>query len=901
VSTSELLTAWEGSVLRRIVAIGFASVSVLLGFLLAFHTPPHRRDAAANNPARTQDSRVALSEALLALPLSFEPTADAQRLTGDFLARGRNYTLLLAPSEVTFLPNRTAPPNTGSASINPPTSMRMQFAGSNPAAQLVGQDDSGAVSNYFIGSDASKWRQGVPRYNKVRVRNLYDGIDLLYYGKNSALEHDFIVAPGRDPAAINFSFGPGSSMKLDRDGALNVTSKGGTLRLLKPRVYQQTGETQTAIEGQYQLLAGNRVGFRIGEYDKRSTLVIDPVLDFSTYFGGSAPTGIEAMTLDSSGNIYIIGSTNPPNFPLVNPFQTTGNPTDCGTPSAPNPCGTPFVAKFNPTASALIFSTYFGGVSRIEEEYSVAVDSDENVYVAGITDSADFPTTPGAYSTTYQANPCSHPMCFEAFVSKFASSGSSLVYSTYLGAADSSTSIAQNSLAVDSSEHAFVTGYASSPSFPTTPGAFQTTCAVPFGNCNAVFITEFDVAGSALMYSTFLGGSTAEEPGALSLDSAGLAVVAGFTGSTDFPLVNPYQSTPAQGFVAKLNSDGSGLVFSTYFGVSQSMQLQFDALALDSSDNIYLTGFVSPGELITTPGSYLPSVPATSTGTFIFASKFNSTASVLDYSTYVSGPAPGTNQSSSGFAIAVDALGQAYLTGATTDTEYPQVNPINPNFAPTCSDPGNAICQKAFITLLNAQGSALLFSSYFGGSNADAGFAIDVNSAQSIYVAGQTSSPDFPTVNAFQSTFNGSGNGFLAKIQIAPIAVAPASLTFSQNVGSASAAQTVTLSNATAAAVPLNSISANAPFSETDTCAGSVPAASTCTVSVVFTPTATGPASGSLTITYNTSSTFVVGLSGAGTQPSVMIAPATRHLARRRSPSPARRSPPLFPIREPVR
>jgi hypothetical protein len=215
------------------------------------------------------------------------------------------------------------------------------------------------------------------------------------------------------------------------------------------------------------------------------------------------------------------------------------------------------------------------------------------------------------------------------------------------------------------------------------------------------------------------------------------------------------------------------------------------------------------------------------------------------------------------------------VTGATTETEYPQVNPINPNFVPTCTDAGNVVCQKAFITLLNAQGSGLLFSSYFGGSNVDAGFAVRVDSSQSIYVAGQTSSPDFPTVNAFQSTFNGSGNGFLAKIQIAPIAVAPTSLTFSQNVGSAGAAQIVTLSNATAASVPLNSISANAPFSETDTCAGSVPAASSCTVSVVFTPTATGPASGSLTITYNTSSTLVVGLSGTGTQPSVMIAPAT--------------------------
>jgi centrosomal CEP192-like protein/beta-propeller repeat-containing protein len=869
--------------LRRIVATGFASVSVLLGFLLAFHTPL-RRDASVHNSARTQESRAALSKALLALPLSFEPSADPQRLTGDFLARGRNYTLLLSPSQVTFLPNTTVPSKTDSTSITPPTSARMQFAGSNPAAQMEGQDDSGAVSNYFIGRDASKWRTGVPRYNKVRVRNLYEGIDLVYYGKNDALEHDFIVAPGRDPAAINFSFGSGSSMKIDRDGALNVTSSGGTLRLLKPRVYQMNGETQTAVNGQYELRTGNRIGFNVGKYDQSSTLVIDPVVDFSTYFGGSGDDGIQGMTLDSSGNIYIIGNTGSPNFLLVNPFQTTGNPTDCGTPSAPNPCGTPFVAKFNPTASALIFSTYFGGISRTEEAFSLAIDSGENVYVAGLTGATDFPITSGAYSTTYQANPCSHPMCFESFVSKFAPSGSALVYSTYLGAADSSTAIGSNSLAVDGSGHAFVTGSTSSPSFPTTPGAFQTTCAQPSGNCNAVFITEFNTAGSALVYSTYLGGSVAEEPGALSLDSAGRAVVAGFTGSTDFPLVNPYQSTPAQGFVAKVAAGGSGLVFSTYFGVGQSMQLNIRALALDSSDNIYFTGFVDVGELTTTPGSYLPSLPANDSSAFSFASKFNSTASVLEYSTYLAGSATGTDQFNSALAIAVDALGQAYVAGFTQESDYPQVNPLsNPNLTPgTCVNPGQAACAKAFLTLINAQGSALLFSSYFGGSNQDASSAITVDSAQSIYLAGETNSNDFPVVNAFQPTYGGGtcvdgpcSDVFLAKIQIAPIAVAPTSLMFSQNVGSASAAQIVTLSNATAAAVPLNSISANAPFSETDTCAGSVPAASTCTVSVVFTPTTTGPASGSLTITYNTSTTFVVGLSGTGTQPSVMIAPSS--------------------------
>ena len=894
--------------LRRALALVIVSLGVACAFLLARPSAPHRTGASSATVAPLGSSTVGIEQKLAQMPLSFEQNAGQTDSSVNFLARANNYTLFLKPTEAVlsaYAPtDRKHPARTalGSAAV------RMRFVNANENAKVEGEDNSAGVSNYFMGKDPKTWRTNVPRYKDVRVRGLYDGIDLLYYGKDRELEHDLIVAPGKDPGVIGMSFGDAAELKIDPAGDLVVGLKNGELRLRKPRIYQHEGEKLAAVDGGYVLRGANQIGFSIGKYDPSQPLVIDPVLVFSTYFGGNGGDGvsvvIESVALDASGNIYVAGITSSPSFPLKSPFQGTVPADACGTMAAPAMCLLGFVSKFNPSASALIYSTYFGGTSDEEEADSVAVDANENVYVAGNTIAADFPTTMGAFSTTFVAGTCQESPqfefpCREAYVAKFDSSGASLDYSTYVGSVGDTAIFGSRSLVVDSSGHAFLNGNTSSTSFPTTPTAFQPTCilAVEDGNlCFKAFVTELNPAGSGLVYSTYLGGSGEDNGGQIALDSTGLAVVAGGAQSTDFPLVNPVQTTPSQGFFAKLKADGSGLVFSSYFGGPQNSNTLIEGIALDQNDDIYLAGLAS-GPFPTTPGAYLTSIPPTLTGEFGFVSKIDKSGSTVVYSTWLAGPGPGTNEFTSAGALAVDSLGQAYVVGSTSEAEFPQVNPLFPDFVGgTCTGAGQLECTKAFVSVFNATGSLLVFSTYLGGSGVDAAVSMALDPSQSIYVVGQTSSTDFPVVNAFQSTYSGGNcttapcsDGFLAKMQIVPVSASPGGLTFSADVGSTSPAQNVTISNASTQAIPVTAVVASTGFSETNTCAAGIPAGGACTVSVSFSPTAAGPATGSLTVTYTAAAggTVAVPLTGTGTVPTVTVAPTSLQFSSQAIGSPS--------------
>jgi hypothetical protein len=336
------------------------------------------------------------------LPLTFEQSGSWGATA--FLARTTNYELSLEPTEAVLAPYFRTKSLLSKNRL--PEAVQMRFVGANQNATIEGQDKSAAVSNYFIGNDPKKWRLRVPRYRTVRVSNLYDGIDLVYYGKSGELEHDLVVAPGKSPAAIKMSFSNSAGLKIDGNGDLIARLKDGELRLRKPKIYQENGATLEVVDGNYSLRDPNLVEFTVEKYDRRRPLVIDPVLVFSTYLGGNNDDGIESVAVDSSGNIYAVGSTASANFPLQNPLQATQNPTVCGTPPTTFLCGIGFVTKFNPSGSALIYSTYFGGTGTEEQARSVVVDTNENVYVAGTTTSSDFPATPGAYSTTFVAGQC---------------------------------------------------------------------------------------------------------------------------------------------------------------------------------------------------------------------------------------------------------------------------------------------------------------------------------------------------------------------------------------------------------------------------------------------------------------------------------------------------------------
>src|ERR1022692_4291600 len=389
----------------------------------------------------------------------------------------------------------------------------------------------------------------------------------------------------------------------------------------------------------------------------------------------------------------------------------------------------------------LVYSTYLGG-SGDDIGQGIALDSSGNAYVTGYTSSTDFPTTSGAFQTSCgRGCGSAHP---DAFVTMLNPSGSALVYSTYLGGSSSDYG---NGIALDSSGNAYVTGQTGSANFPTTPGAFQTSCGGGCGSPDA-FVTMLNPSGSALVYSTYLGGSSSDYGNGIAVDSSGNAYVTGVTNSTDFPTMNPLQPTYGGGgdaFVAQLNPTGSALVYSTYLGGSGD-DFAYDT-AVDSSGNAFVTGITFSTNFPTMN----PLQPTYGGNGDAFVTKFNPTGSGLIYSTYLGGSG---EDSSNG--IAVDSSGNAYVTGGTSSPNFPTMNPLQPTFAGV---------QDAFVAQLNPTGSALVYSTYLGGSGDDTGQGIAADSSGNAYVTGQTGSANFPTMNPLQPTYGGGGyDAFVTKM-----------------------------------------------------------------------------------------------------------------------------------------
>jgi len=883
------------------------------------------------------------------LPLSFEPNDGQTNPEVKFLSHGRGYTLFLTRKEAVLAlqkPSAVSPQlsvkgkwrlDSGKSkletrnasrlslesaisnlrflvpsleypaprSIAPaptpqppaPDVVRLELVGANPQARVVGLDELPGKSNYFIGNDPKKWRTNVPTYAKVRYADVYPGIDLVYYGKNSEvrgqksegeseagaewraqLEYDFVVAPGADPKAIRFFMVGAKRFCLGSDGDLLVEVGNGEVHFQKPVVYQLAAgaglraATSAArnpkskignpksLDGQYVLLAGNRLGFEVRGYDRSRPLIIDPlVLSYSTYLGGSSQDVGQAIAVDGSGNAYVTGSTASTDFPTANPLQATNH----GGPSA-----TPldaFVAEINAAGSALVYSTYLGG-SGNDVGQGIAVDGSGNAYVTGWTGSTDFPTVNPLQATNNAWNTASQGT---SFVAKLNAAGSALVYSTYLGGTSSlgnpSKDVGQ-AIAVDASGNAYVTGLTTTTDFPTVNPLQATNNASIYGTS---FVAKLNAAGSALIYSTYLGGSGADVGQAIAADASGNAYVTGTTSSSNFPTVNPLQatdktsiSTLGTSFVAKLNAAGSALVYSTYLGGSDSDQ--GIGIAVDSFGNAYVTGITTSNDFptvnpiqATIKGFHDPAYQGTS-----FVAKLNAAGSALVYSTYLGG-----SIADQGLGIAVDDSGNAYVTGWTLSDDFPTVNPLQ-----AMSHQG---VEDAFIAEINAAGSALVYSTYLGGSTHNEGLGIAVDSSGNAYVTGYTESTDFPTANPLQATNHGNGDAFVAKLSLVAlpaITLTPSTLTFAnQTVGTTSAAQTVTLTNSGDAsliisAVALEGTNASDFTNSADTCSGATLLPNqTCAVSVTFAPTASGIRTGALTITDNASkSPQSVSLTGTG-------------------------------------
>lgn len=581
-------------------------------------------------------ARMRVEPAYAKLPVSFEVNRGQAAPEVKFLARGRNYDLYLT--------------TTGTVLASRGGAVRMKLVSANRALEVEGVEPLAARSSYFLGNDSRQWRTNIPHYARVRYRNVYPGVSLLLYGAAGRLEYDFIVAPGADPGRIRMAFEGAEELRLEASGDLVVRVAGGEIRQFKPLVYQEVAGVRKAIQGRY-LVKGRQVGFQIGRYDASRPLVIDPVLSYSTYLGGSGGERIHALAVDASGNAYLTGITNATSFPT-----TTG--AYRGSPGGGLDV---VVAKLNASGTALVYSTYLGGGSR-DWGSAIAVDAAGNAYVTGQTESSNFPTTPGALRTTSGRGGS------DAFVLKLNPSGSALIYSTCLGGANDNDS--GYGIAVDKDGNAYVAGGTSSRDFPTTPGAFRTTLGGgDCGNvifswpCSDAFVSKLNPAGSALVYSTFLGGDKADQGAAIAVDSSGNAYVTGYAASTNFPTTAGAFRTTSGGaedaFVVKLNAGGTALVYSTYLGGSASDY--GNGIAIDSSGNAYVAG--------RTYSSNFPTVNALQNASGgssdVFAVKLNPTGAPV-YATYLGGA-----KGEGGSAIVVDASGNAYITGSADSSNFP--------------------------------------------------------------------------------------------------------------------------------------------------------------------------------------------------------------------------------------
>jgi hypothetical protein len=682
--------------------------------------------------------RASIEKSYGKLPLRFEVNKGQVDNAVKYLSRGSGYTLFLTSTEaVLSLRRGSLKKKEQMASRNPEADesqqgandvIRLKLMGANPNPKITGVDELSGKNNYFIGNDPAMWRTDVSNYEKVKIEDVYPGIDLVYYGNQRQLEYDWIVRPGADPKTIHFVVDGKPNLKIDGQGDL-LLNKQGDLGLNKPFIYQQRAGARVEIAGSYILLGKREVGFQLDKYDGSLPLVIDPVLSYSTYLGGNSTDQGLGVAVDSSGNAYVTGKTSSTDFPIENPFQANyigGSDV--------------FVTKLNASGNSLIYSTYLGGRGP-DDGFGISVDSFGNAYVAGYTWSFDFPTV--------NAIQASYGGMTDAFVTKLNASGSALVFSTYIGGSDLEMAYR---IALDSSGNAYVTGETASTDFPTA-NAFRASIR---GTKDA-FVTKLNAAGSTLIYSTYLGGDNIDWGCDIAADSSGNAYITGETESTNFPTANPLQASihgAQDAFITKLNAAGSALIYSTYFG---STGLDYGiGIAVDSAGNAYVTGVTNFLDFPT-----VNPIQASFGGgqKDAFVMKLSASGSSLAYSTFLGG-----NDTDYGFGIAVDSSGNAYVTGLTRSTNFPTVNPSQANHGGQVNhDRG---LDDAFIAKLNALGNALVYSTYLGGNNCDTGYAIAVDSSGNAYVTGWTSSSDFPTANAFQASYSGYyDDAFVTKIQ----------------------------------------------------------------------------------------------------------------------------------------
>ena len=816
---------------------------------------------AVSEPSSTTPSKARVAENYGKLPLRFEANEGQVRGKGatdpgvQFSARGAGYAVYLTNKEA-ILALRSANNDAGADVL------RMQLSGAHATLSAQGLDQLSGKSSYFIGNDASQWHRDVPAYARVRYADVYDGIDLVYYGNQRQLEYDFVVAPHADARPIRLHFDGAETVKVTADGNLEITAQSGQIAFHKPVIYQVEEGRRRAITGGFQLRADNSIGFAIGNYNHDLPLVIDPTLVYSTYLGGTDSDIMNAIAVDSSGDAYVTGTTASSNYPVTTgAFQTTFS--------------TCFVTKLNPTGTALLYSTFLGGSgssSGGDTGWSIAVDSAGDAFITGSTYSTNFPTTTGAYQTTNKAAAVGSPT---SFVSKLNPTGTKLLYSTYLGGSRGDFAY---SIAIDSSGDAYIGGGTYSADFPVTAGVVQpTNKSYPDEGWN-LFVTKLNPAGSALIYSTYIGGSGdygSPTNVVLAIDTSGDAYVATTVLSTDFPVTSgafqPHNNSTGRGnmTLSKLNPTATKLTYATYLGGSSSGYGDDTpyGLAVAASGNAFLSGTTWETNFPTTTGALQTTNHNGGNGLSAgFVTKMNATGTALIYSTYLSG-----SGSDRAHALAIDSSGDAFITGTAGSTDFPVTSNAYQTTNPAAFNDGAVV----FLTELNPAGASLVYSTYFGGANSfsDTGNGIVLGAGGTVYLTGYTGASNFPiTPSAYESTFNSTNftTGFVSELTFGTVApTTPTGTTVTSNSSSVVTGTNVTF---TASVVPTTGTgipTGNVVFSVDQVTVATVPLSSTgFAIYTTTTPLALG--THSVLASYQGSTTY--GASGGNFTESILPA-----------------------------
>ena len=628
------------------------------------------------------------------LPLQFEPNLGQADKGARFLMRGHGMTMFLTDSEAVMVVSSSEervrgprPPDFVPAEARRAV-VRMKLLGAAKPQEVTGVEKLPGVSNYFIGKDPAKWRTGIPNYARVQYKNVYPGVDLVYYGHQGQLEYDFVVQPGADPSDIKLAFQGADDVEAEGGGGLVIRAKGFTLRHRTPVVYQEIAGKRVEVKGRFKSVSEQVFGFEVESWNRNYALVIDPTLIYSTFLGGSGDTDTElGMAVDSAGRAYVAGYTNSVDFPITaGALQTTAGGDLDG-----------YVARINASGTALEYSTYLGGSGQ-DLAIRIRIDPAGNAYLAGTTASPDFPTTPGAYE---QSNVFGSAL----FLAKLNSSGGQLIWSTLVGESWPHYLVG---LAIDSSGNVYASG-PTTGQFPTTAGAYQTAYA---GGLWDAYVVKMNSTGSALVWSTLLGGSDLDDAQAITVDASGNVYVGGGSASHNFPTTPGAFQTVVPGpnggaFVSKFDPTGT-LLYSTYLDGSAGSTLY--AITVDPSGNAYITGYTISSDYPVTQGAFQTTFGGGISD--VYVSKLNATGTALLAATYLGG----SEEEDPSDDIVLDAAGNVYVSGATASSNFPTTSGAIQGALAGNSD--------VFFAKLNSSLSTLLYSTYLGGPGEDAGFSV---------------------------------------------------------------------------------------------------------------------------------------------------------------------------------